>query len=177
MPTPGGNSVAHTDPYIEKYGTALFRGARPSDDVALDHVLRWKFLKGYVALEIRSGFYLFNEKTRSLGEIGNEKELTRAIKSMGATALSRWIYPQDGWESNWYVPTTLKWQFVDGRKVGQMVSGKYFLLQANGRVSQFDSEEILREQVRQETGKSFGQNWMNSKNWLAPNQESSTVHP
>jgi hypothetical protein len=70
--TPGGNRIVHLDPLKDRYGTCLVGGdgedGRPleSAQVHVAQIRWWQYYRTYVAGEARSGYFLFDEISRSV---------------------------------------------------------------------------------------------------------------
>jgi hypothetical protein len=79
--TPGGNRILHLDPWKERYGTCLVGGlagdgqAHGSPEVLVSHIRWWQYYRTYVAGETDSGFFLFDEVSRSVDWYGSVEAL------------------------------------------------------------------------------------------------------
>ena len=103
VPTPLGNSVDHTDPFIGQYGTSIRpSGHFESDAPFVVKVETWIFYAGYIAGKAEKGFFLFNEMTKETEYFTDEAEQTKRILEKGLThPLSRPYDGGKGWREVW----------------------------------------------------------------------------
>ena len=96
--TPGGNSIAHIDPYIQEHGTCLLANG----GVVVSRLEWWNYYNGYVAGQTDTGFFLFNERTKQAQTFAKESELNIAVSALKlGNSTSKRLTAQDGWNQKW----------------------------------------------------------------------------
>jgi hypothetical protein len=98
--TPGGNRIAHLDPWKENYGTCLI-GGRGDDtqsaeaaEVLIAHIRWWQYYRTYVIGETDSGYFLFDEVSRFVSWYDSvEAARTHARQRSGGGPLSEPMTP------------------------------------------------------------------------------------
>ena len=103
IPTPLGNEVNHTDPFIGTDGTSVRpQGHNESDAPFIVKVNSWVFYAGYIAGKAEKGFFLFNEVTKEVEYFPGEVEQETRMREKGLIhPLSRPYDFDKGWWEAW----------------------------------------------------------------------------
>ena len=102
--TPGGNLIAHEDPYLEQHATCLMEPGQAGGEprILVSHLEWWQYHRGHVAGKSRDGYFLFNEAAREIIRFATQKDLTREIRRRRlGDAESKRLEPADGWSLAW----------------------------------------------------------------------------
>lgn len=102
--TPGRSFIGNNDSYPD-CGTCLV--SRPSENSSINskiqasHVEWWQYHAGYISGQAKEGFFLFDERRKTIQFFQTKAELQRTIASLQLKPMSQSMTPQDGWNQVW----------------------------------------------------------------------------
>lgn len=131
LKTPGGNKIAHADPWKEKHGTCLITYGHP-DKIYVSNIDWWQYFNDYIIGKTQNSFFLFKESEKTTAFVANETSLHAQARELNiGSPISIKMTPQDGWNMVW-----------DFGLAYQMKNGKEYESLSD------DQKELIRNKLR-----------------------------
>ena len=143
LKTPGGNKIAHLDPWKEKHGTCLMTYGQ-TDKIFVSNIVWWQYFNDYIIGKTKDSFFIFQETKKETDFITNETSLhDKANKLSIGRPVSVKMTSQDGWNMVW--DFGLAYQMKNGKEYNALSDDRKELIR--NKLSKYKDRIFINDEI------------------------------